>query len=211
MAHRPSVDAARNYPHLLAAGHALTLAGCKGRRTFPVARPDVPSLIRVASPRLSWFVRNVEGAVARRACEAHLGRSTGPAGAGRRGLPVRGAAPLALRIGMRITMANPFEDPDASYRVLVNHEGQHSLWPATQPTPDGWTVAHDTDSRAACLEYIETNWTDMRPRSLIEAEGEGLWSIPRSARSTDSWISNCPAASCERKKGHHLHRFIWSG
>ena len=47
-------------------------------------------------------------------------------------------------------MANPFEDPDASYRVLVNHEGQHSLWPATEPTPDGWTVAHDTDSRAAC-------------------------------------------------------------
>jgi MbtH protein len=71
---------------------------------------------------------------------------------------------------MRITMANPFEDPDASYRVLVNHEGQHSLWPATQPVPDGWTVAHDTDSRASCLEYIEENWTDMRPKSLIEAQ-----------------------------------------
>jgi len=26
--------------------------------------------------------------------------------------------------GMRITMANPFEDPDASYRVLVNDESQ---------------------------------------------------------------------------------------
>jgi MbtH protein len=72
---------------------------------------------------------------------------------------------------MRITMANPFEDPDASYRVLVNPEGQHSLWPATQPTPDGWTIAHDTDSRANCLEYIEKNWTDMRPKSLIEAQG----------------------------------------
>jgi len=69
-------------------------------------------------------------------------------------------------------MANPFEDPDASYRVLVNHEGQHSLWPAAQPVPDGWTVAHDTDSRPACLEYIETNWTDMRPKSLIQAQGE---------------------------------------
>jgi MbtH protein len=77
-----------------------------------------------------------------------------------------------LPTGMRITMANPFEDPDASYRVLVNHEGQHSLWPATQPVPDGWTVVHDTDSRAACLEYIEKNWTDMRPKSLIEAEAE---------------------------------------
>ena len=62
-------------------------------------------------------------------------------------------------------MANPFEDPDASYRVLVNHEGQHSLWPASLPTPDGWTVVHDTDSRASCLEYIEENWTDMWPKS----------------------------------------------
>ena len=24
---------------------------------------------------------------------------------------------------------NPFEDPDATYLVLVNHEGQYSLWP----------------------------------------------------------------------------------
>jgi MbtH protein len=72
--------------------------------------------------------------------------------------------------GKTPTMTNPFEDPDASYRVLVNHEGQHSLWPAGQPTPNGWTVAHDTDSRASCLEYIEKNWTDMRPKSLIKAE-----------------------------------------
>ena len=81
------------------------------------------------------------------------------------------AVPLASPTGMRFAVANPFEDPDAPYRVLVNHEGQHSLWPVNQPTPDGWTVAHDTDSRANCLEYIEANWTDMRPASLIEAQG----------------------------------------
>ena len=86
------------------------------------------------------------------------------------GLPRKVKRLWAWPIGMRITMANPFEDPDASYRVLVNHEGQHSLWPAAQPVPDGWTVAHDTDSRASCLEYIEENWTDMRPKSLIEAQ-----------------------------------------
>jgi uncharacterized protein YbdZ (MbtH family) len=72
---------------------------------------------------------------------------------------------------MRIIMANPFEDPDASYRVLVNDEGQHSLWPASLPTPHGWSAVHDTDSRANCLEYIEKNWTDMRPQSLIKAQG----------------------------------------
>ena len=29
-----------------------------------------------------------------------------------------GYALVALPLGMRITMANPFEDPDASYRIL---------------------------------------------------------------------------------------------
>lgn len=64
---------------------------------------------------------------------------------------------------------NPFDDPDATFQVLVNDEGQHSLWPAFAEVPDGWAVAHDEDSREACLAHIETNWTDLRPRSLIEA------------------------------------------
>ncbi|MFE9363415.1 MbtH family protein [Streptomyces sp. NPDC006978] len=64
---------------------------------------------------------------------------------------------------------NPFDDPDASFRVLVNDEGQHSLWPAFAEVPGGWSVAHEEDSRSACMAYIEKNWTDLRPRSLIEA------------------------------------------
>lgn len=66
-------------------------------------------------------------------------------------------------------MTNPFEDPDATYLVLVNDEGQHSLWPATIDVPGGWTVAHDRAGREECLQYINENWTDMRPKSLIEA------------------------------------------
>ncbi len=42
---------------------------------------------------------------------------------------------------------NPFDEPDATFRVLVNDEGQHSLWPAFAEIPDGWTVAHDEDGR----------------------------------------------------------------
>jgi len=64
---------------------------------------------------------------------------------------------------------NPFEDENGTYHVLVNAEGQHSLWPAFVTVPDGWTIVHKSDTRAACLEYIEKNWTDMRPKSLIEA------------------------------------------
>jgi MbtH protein len=66
-------------------------------------------------------------------------------------------------------MTNPFEDPDGSYRALVNDEGQYSLWPAFAEVPAGWTVAHDTDTREACLAYIEEHWTDMRPTSLVES------------------------------------------
>ncbi|MEV0895346.1 MbtH family protein [Actinoplanes sp. NPDC049802] len=64
---------------------------------------------------------------------------------------------------------NPFEDDDATYLVLVNDEGQHSLWPSFAEVPAGWTVALPESSRADCLEYVEKNWTDMRPASLIRA------------------------------------------
>jgi MbtH protein len=68
---------------------------------------------------------------------------------------------------------NPFEDDEARFLVLVNDEGEHSLWPAFAEVPKGWTVALPEDSRQACLEYVERPWTDMRPRSLVEAADGG--------------------------------------
>jgi len=63
-------------------------------------------------------------------------------------------------------MSNPFEAEDGVFHVLVNDEGQHSLWPTFVDVPSGWRIAHNSDTRGACLEYIERNWTDMRPASL---------------------------------------------
>ena len=65
-------------------------------------------------------------------------------------------------------MTNPFEDDTATFRVLVNDEGQHSLWPTFVPAPAGWKVVFGAESRAACLAYVEENWVDMRPQSLID-------------------------------------------
>lgn len=65
-------------------------------------------------------------------------------------------------------MTNPFEDENGTYHVLVNDEGQHSLWPAFKDVPAGWTIVHKADTRAACLDFINQNWTDMRPNSLIQ-------------------------------------------
>lgn len=64
---------------------------------------------------------------------------------------------------------NPFDDIDGRFLVLVNHEGQHSLWPSFAQVPGGWTVAFEENTRDACLEYVETNWTDLCPRSLAES------------------------------------------
>jgi MbtH protein len=63
---------------------------------------------------------------------------------------------------------NPFEDANGRFYVLVNDEEQHSLWPSYVDAPAGWTVAFGEDTREACLAYVETNWTDLRPRSLRE-------------------------------------------
>jgi MbtH protein len=66
-------------------------------------------------------------------------------------------------------MTNPFENPDGSYLVLVNDEGQHSLWPEFAEIPAGWTRVFGPGSRQDALEYVEQNWTDMRPASLVRA------------------------------------------
>ncbi len=63
-------------------------------------------------------------------------------------------------------MTNPFEDENGVYIVLLNDEDQYSLWPALIDVPSGWRVVHTTDSRKACLDFINANWTDMRPKSV---------------------------------------------
>jgi MbtH protein len=64
-------------------------------------------------------------------------------------------------------MTNPFEDENGTYIVLINDEGQYSLWPDSIDVPAGWTTVYEAASRKSCLDYINQNWTDMRPRSLI--------------------------------------------
>lgn len=67
---------------------------------------------------------------------------------------------------------NPFDDDNGAFFVLVNDENQHSLWPVFADIPAGWRVVHGEASRAACLDYVEKNWTDLRPKSLRDAMAE---------------------------------------
>lgn len=66
-------------------------------------------------------------------------------------------------------MTNPFENPEGRFFVLVNDEGQHSLWPAFVEVPAGWTAVHGETTRDSCVEYVNENWTDMRPATLVRA------------------------------------------
>ncbi|MGW1429741.1 MbtH family protein [Streptomyces sp. NPDC002431] len=62
--------------------------------------------------------------------------------------------------------ASLLDDPNGTFTVLVNSEGQYSLWPSMLAVPDGWSQAKEADTREACLAYVEENWTDLRPRSV---------------------------------------------
>ncbi|MEV7806278.1 MbtH family protein [Microbispora sp. NPDC088329] len=66
-------------------------------------------------------------------------------------------------------MSGLFEDVDSRYFVLVNSEEQYSLWPSSLEVPDGWTVTYGAAIREECLEFVEEQWVDMRPRSLRDA------------------------------------------
>ncbi|SMC64286.1 MbtH family protein [Kibdelosporangium aridum] len=64
-------------------------------------------------------------------------------------------------------MTNPFDNEEGSYFVLCNDENQHSLWRDFVDVPHGWQIVHGSASRASCLDYVNENWTDLRPASLV--------------------------------------------
>lgn len=52
------------------------------------------------------------------------------------------------------------------YRVVVNDEEQHSIWPAERDNPLGWHDEGFSGTRQECLEHIDQVWTDIRPLSI---------------------------------------------
>lgn len=62
-------------------------------------------------------------------------------------------------------MSDEKEDT-TTYKVVLNHEEQYSIWPDYRENPLGWRDAGKSGSKTECLDYIERVWTDMRPLSL---------------------------------------------
>ncbi|MDX2547627.1 MbtH family protein [Streptomyces sp. WI04-05B] len=57
------------------------------------------------------------------------------------------------------------------YRVVVNHEEQHSIWPADKDVPAGWRAVGEAAGKDRCLAVIAEVWVDMRPLSARPPSG----------------------------------------
>jgi MbtH protein len=63
-------------------------------------------------------------------------------------------------------MSRHDEEDLRTYKVVINHEEQYSIWLADRENPLGWRDAGKVGPKPECLEYIKEVWTDMRPLSL---------------------------------------------
>ena len=72
-----------------------------------------------------------------------------------------------------------------TYKVVINHEEQYSIWPLHLPDALGWSGVGRQGTKQECLAYIAEVWTDMRPLSLRRAlEEERTEASQRIARET---------------------------
>ncbi|MGN6320305.1 MAG: MbtH family protein [Dyella sp.] len=61
------------------------------------------------------------------------------------------------------------DDGEETFVVLINDELQYSLWPASSDVPAGWRLVRDEGTRKECVDFVEMHWTDMRPKSVMDA------------------------------------------
>jgi MbtH protein len=79
----------------------------------------------------------------------------------------RSSVQLNLEINTQGDAMNIEEREDTTtYKVVLNHEEQYSIWPAERENPLGWSDAGKSGPKEECLAYIKEVWTDMRPLSL---------------------------------------------
>jgi MbtH protein len=55
---------------------------------------------------------------------------------------------------------------EEKFTVVINHEEQHSIWPAGRDIPSGWREAGFEGDKSDCLAHIARVWTDQRPLSV---------------------------------------------
>jgi uncharacterized protein YbdZ (MbtH family) len=80
---------------------------------------------------------------------------------------------------------DPEREDTTTYRAVVNHEEQYSIWPEYKEIPLGWKDAGKIGQKADCLAFIKEVWTDMRPLSLRKKMEEMAKNPPPPPAPTD--------------------------
>jgi len=81
---------------------------------------------------------------------------------------------------------DPNKEDTTTYKVVVNHEEQYSIWPEYKENPLGWKGVGKVGLKAECLAYIREVWTDMRPLSLRKKMEEMAKNPPKPSRPPDT-------------------------
>jgi MbtH protein len=51
-------------------------------------------------------------------------------------------------------MENNMSETDPQFDVVINQQGQYSVWPVDKPMAVGWIEAGQRGERQVCLDYI---------------------------------------------------------
>jgi MbtH protein len=68
--------------------------------------------------------------------------------------------------GVKMSYQESDREDTTTYKVVVNHEEQYSIWPSDRENPLGWQDVGKIGPKSECLAHIKEVWTDMRPLSL---------------------------------------------
>ncbi|GAA3862037.1 non-ribosomal peptide synthetase [Streptomyces sedi] len=82
-------------------------------------------------------------------------------------------------------MSEPFSREEANCLVLLNDEGQYSLWPAHREVPEGWTTVFRGGVRAATA-FTDDHWSPVCGRRTagkpLPPEGDVVGAVEREAQ-----------------------------
>lgn len=62
----------------------------------------------------------------------------------------------------------------AEWRVVLNGEGQYSIWWADRELPAGWRAEGTSGTRERCLARVQDVWADLRPTGSRRRTAEGV-------------------------------------
>jgi MbtH protein len=80
-----------------------------------------------------------------------------------------------------------------AFLVVVNDQGQYSVWPVQRKLPAGWRMVGEPASQECCLDRIDHLWIDMRPVGLKHTQGDsGL----AERTETDTFPGNRQGGAC---------------